>query len=90
MRGGNNMAFWDKEDDLITIVKNKAEKTKFSYCEKGNKKYINLTFLKDKKSDGEYSPRGGTSFGIDKWDSVKTAIDAKLKTISVEQCLEGE
>jgi hypothetical protein len=77
------MAFWDKEEEIITIDKNKAEKIKFSYVELKGKKSISLTFLKEKGEEG-FKPIGGTSFGIDEWPKLKEAIDTKLAEVTVE------
>jgi hypothetical protein len=74
------MAFWDKEESLVTIDKNKSEKIEFKYCEKGDKKYIGLTFLK-KNSEDEFKPIGGTTFPTDKWAEIKAAIDLKLTVL---------
>lgn len=52
--------FWDKEELITTVTKNKSENIQVKYCEKNEKSYIDIRIVIH-DSDGEYRP---TSKGI--------------------------
>jgi hypothetical protein len=77
------MAFWDKEESIIIVDKNKVEKVEFKYCELKNKQYIALTYLK--KTNEEYKPIGGTSIPIESFRNAADAVDLFLKTHDIKE-----
>lgn len=53
-------SFWDKEEELSTVEKNKSENIVAKRCTKGDKTYIDIRISKVDK-EGEYHP---TSKGV--------------------------
>ena len=71
--------FWDKQEEIITIQKNKTEFIEVSYVERNNKKYILESVYRVLKKEKMYTGKSiatPLSQCQDKYD----AIISKLKT----------
>lgn len=69
------MAFWDQEQLLITVDKNKSEKINVKHCVLKDKEYIDIRIAFEK--EGEFLPSSkGVSIPIEKVSDIIEAINA--------------
>ena len=72
------MAFWDQEESLIIVDKNKAEKIEVKHCVLKDKEYIDIRTLF--KKDEEFTPTSkGVAIPVEKITDIIEAIRSKIE-----------
>lgn len=73
------MAFWDKEESLITFDKNKTEKIEVKHCEIKGKEFIDIrTLFKGDNDDWKPSSKG-VAIPADRFKEISDLVLGKLQ-----------
>jgi hypothetical protein len=69
------MAFWDKEEKLLTIDKNKSEKLEIIRAEKNGKEFIQICTLKQFAGEIEFKhSNANVSIPADKFKEISDLV----------------
>lgn len=73
------MAFWDKEEMIVSVNKNKSENIEAKYVEKNDKGYVDVRISKADR-DGNFHPTSnGVAIPISHWDTIVDSVKEHLK-----------
>lgn len=72
------MAFWDKEESITSVQKNKSENIEIKYVEKNEKGYVDIRISRADR-DGNFHPTSnGVAVPVSEWDTISDAIKGHL------------
>lgn len=74
------MAFWDKEELIITVEKNKSENIDIKHCKKNDKKYIDVRISRVNKENVYTPTSSGVAIPEDKWQEISQAINSFIES----------
>lgn len=75
------MAFWDQEEDLITVKKNSLDNIDVKFVSLKDKSYYDIRISKPDKH-GVYHPTSqGIAIPVDQWEAIKNAIEDRTKIL---------
>lgn len=78
-KNSTDYMFWDKETELGSLDKNKAEKIAIRLCEKDNIKYVDIRLRKKNYDDNVYiNTKSGLCLTYDLYKQVKDIIDKNI------------
>jgi hypothetical protein len=73
------MAFWDFEEEISVIEKNKTESIEVKWAQKDGRQYIVQSVIRKNRDDDGFSHTGKTvAMPVDKFLSINDAILNKL------------
>lgn len=72
------MAFWDKEESIISVQKNKSENVEVKYVEKNDKGYVDVRISKADR-EGEFHPTSnGVAIPVSEWNKISDSVKEHL------------
>lgn len=69
------MAFWDKEELLVSIQKNKSQNIDVRFCIKSDKEYIDIRTSYLNKSGEYYPSSNGVAIPKGSWNEIMEAVN---------------
>lgn len=70
------MAFWDKEESIVSVKKNKSENIEVKYVEKNDKAFYDIRIVKADKDGVLHPTSNGAAVPVSHFDTIVDAVKA--------------
>lgn len=72
--------FWDTEEIIDTVEKNKSEKIEIKLCTRKDVNYVDIRILKKSSTSDDYlHTKNGICLSYDLYKHIRDTIDEKIK-----------
>lgn len=68
------MAFWDKEESIVSVKKNKSENIEVKYAEKNDKAFYDIRIIKADKEGVLHPTSNGVAIPVSHLDTIINSI----------------